>query len=1200
MKKILLSSILVLLVLQGISQQEFRLHVQPGKPQLAGDGDDYTTLVITARDKEGEVITSMNGKVAVRVSAGFCEVIETEMQNGVAMVKYTSPMFGTPIKASQRMVYFLFKFMQKFIARSGRSTDAAANQKLATDITIESFKEGLIPTTLIPKKDGDNFAYIVCEMNGVKGKAKIEILKASEGRNGNIVPGVYYGRDITGQSDWTLNMHSNGTGTFGEANSPEDDYNTIMFSNEVFTEMNDVLGKTAGMTGFLKAYLGPSWKETKYMKDFDIVKMGMGSAYMPMPNNGVFIYVPPILFEYQGRPASSSSGSSTNGNPDEVIKTDKSGIVLSQNEIIGDGKSRTKAVFHYQDENGVPVSGKTIAWSIPKGIKQISVQTITDASGNAETILEAPVLKATGETRGENTGQIIDNYDLYKITVNYSSPKRANDYTEAYLSIYKTIERNVRILKPGFEAKAFKLLLPQLEYFKLESSVYALIEMMNSPSVAEKTAVNDAVVFIERKKFDEEKFKRYYELYFKKDRKLFLTMADDDKGGFCAITNSEGKFTLNVGINPDKKLIMEPLQAKLSDVTGKRKGSLANALKLFKDDIFTNQMIDQLYAMDKGLCALDHTKSCYLEEKLHILGNLMANTNSTSPMVKETSEAIIDASWELINSVAFFVNDKWKITDKLSEKTGLTAVQNALQGYGADKVKEYIARYGGNEIKGTLKAKIYKELYTRIFSMSDKGKIKGVEYFYKGMGESVYNGMAKLFENFLEKVSNGLSEMITNNIADPKGYITKAVIDDYYKSVHDNIVAYMATDPQKVHAVYEQLQPLLKDKTTEFRSMYADVGKKRMDMGYYKADKDLLADLSKAAVVIGTVFLTRDYATMVQTLDKIEKCSKALDGMMAGYNIYTEYGNYAALLQNVKFCFDLTLKSTSAGNIVTTENVGNSILFNLFPSAYAGDPQSNFVIPGLSAVTKSSLNATAGNIPFSKLAPLFANSEQFDNWLNSFDGKMFSIAAKEPELVAGTMKSASNYDNHLFTLAALTVSLAEEPGNMVLINAWNNGSGLLENDISDLLIRGGKMASVSKTIPDNPVVVLPEVSESNLSLNIYLKGKYLVYEISAVGTLLLIILLIVVIRKRKSKSGKADNYQNQTVAAAPVFQTVNPSESQYAPSPDSHPNSNLKQPLTSEIQHPASDSITPKFCPQCGAAFKPGAKFCGKCGYKTQ
>lgn len=1184
MKKILLSTILALLVFQGISQQSFRLHVQPGKPQLAGDGDDYTTLVITARDPEGEVITTMNGKVAVRVSAGFCEAIEVNMVDGVALVKYTSPMFGTPIKASQRMVYFLFRFMQKFIARSSGSTDATANQKLATDITIESFKEGMIPTTLIPKKEGDNFAYIVCEMNGVKGKAKIEILKATEGRNGNIVQGVYYGRDITGQSEWKLNMFPNGIGTWGELNSSESDYNTIMFSNEVFTEMNDVLGKTAGMTGFLKAYLGPSWKETQGIKDFDIVKMGMGSAYMPMPNNGVFIYVPPILFEYKGRPVPVTTGNSTSGKPDEELKTDKSGIILSQNELIGDGKSRTRAVFHYQDENGVPVSGKTISWSMAKDLKIISMQTVTDANGNAEAVLEAPVLKATGETRGENTGQIIDNYDLYKITVSYASPKRANDYTQAILTVYKTIERNMRILKPGFENTAFKVLLPQLEQFRLESSVYALTEMFNMPSVATKEILNDAVVLIERKKFDAEYFNRNYESYYRKDRKLFLTMIDDPKGCFYGISDNNGKFKINVGGQSDKKLEVEPIKAKFADVTGKRKGSLGTVLALFKDTDFTWRMTEQLLAIDKSLCSLNHTQAWYTEEKLHILGNLMANTNSSAPMVKETSEAIIDASWELLGAVAFFVNDKYKITDKLWEAKPVQSVQ----GYGADKIKQMIVKIGGPEIQTTLKMKMYKELYKRIFALSDKGKLKGVDYYYKGMGESVYNGMAKIFEDFLEKISNGLSEWVTNNIANPKGYITGLAIDGYYKNLQQSIGIYMATDPVRVHGVYERLQPLLKDKTTDFRSMYLDVGKKRMDMGYYKADKDLLADLSKAAVVIGTVLVTRDFATMADALDKIEKASKGLDLIMAGCNIYTEYGNYCALLSNVGFCFDLVLKSTSAGAVPVAETQGGqpSLLAAFFPSASAAGaaPAS---IAGLSGININELKANAGNIPFGKLATVYAGSEQFDQWIKSMSNKMFSIADKEPATVVNFMHQATEYDIQLNELVTLAAALTLDPANQILVNKWNTSVSKLGTIIPNLNVQASKVAQVATTIPDNPPIVLPE-AESKFDIYEYLDNKYVIYGGSAAAVVIILLVVLLLVRKRKRSkhqdNGGSISVQPGSEMKSPVLQ---------APSAPI-----AKTPAIPELL-PDSTVSTPKFCPQCGAAFKPGAKFCGKCGFKT-
>jgi hypothetical protein len=1177
MKKILLVSILFLLVLQGISQQNFRLHVQPGKPQLAGDGDDYTTLVITARDKEGEVITTMNGKVVVRVSSGFCEAIEVNMQDGVALVKYTSPMFGTPIKASQRMVYFIFRFMQKFIARSGGSTDAAANHKLATDITIESFKEGLIPVTLIPKKDGDNFAYIVCEMNGVKGKAKIEILKATEGRNGNIVPGTYYGRDITGQSDWKLNIFSGGIGTWGEANSSEDDYNTIMFSNEVFTEMNDVLGKTAGMTGFLKAYLGPSWKETQYIENYDIVKMGMGSAYMPMPNNGVFIYVPPILFEYQGRPTAASPGSSQSGKPEEVLKTDKSGIILSQNEIIGDGKSRTRAIFHYQDENGIPVSGKTISWSITNGIKTISAVTVTDANGNAEAVLEAPVLKATGETRGENTGQLIDNYNLYKITVNYSSPKRANDYTEAYLSVYKTIERNVRILKPGFEAKSFKLLLPQLENFKLESSIYALVEKINSPAIPDKIAVADAIVFIERKKFDEEYFNRNYELYFKKDRKFFLTMLDDEKGGFFAITNGEGKFSLNAGINPDKKLPMESLQAKLSDLTGKRKGSLGKALKLFNDDAFSNQMIDALFVMDKNLCAYDHVKSSYLEEKLHILGNLMANANSTSGMLNETTGEITSATWELLGVVWGFANDHFKITEGLSKKVKLDDMQKWAGGKGSEAVKYIYSKVNGQEMTGGVKAKMYKELYKRIFAESDKGKILGTKFYYESMGESIYNGISELLGDQLEAISGYFDNL--NPVPDGlKNYMQAR----YYGKLKQDVSVFMNTPPEKVHAVYEKIQPVLRDRSTELRAYYSKVGKFRMDMAYYKADKDLFADLSKGAIIIGTVLVTRDYARMVDLLDKLDKGSKVIDGLFAANNMANEMWSYSTMLAEVKSTFEFVNLSTSSGNVTQTKKYVNSGFdFNLIPKAYAQSVVKGNSIPGISALSTTDL--AYGNASIDKL---YAGYPAFADWFEKNRQNFLKAGIDDNALVAKMMKAADDYDRNLFAIAITDASLYSDPGNQQLLNARNLRVQQLSSGLAVLISEGSKTIEVIDRLPKGNSVGELESSEKKTIAGFAL-NEILIFGGAGLGGLLIIIIAVVIIRrKRRSGSHPATGDDVALFPSTPASQNTNVPEIKDSASAKSH------------TANPLTQINSPKFCPQCGASLIQGKKFCGKCGFK--
>ncbi len=1153
-----------------------RLHVQASKAELAGDGDDYTTIVVTARDPEGEIITTMNGKVGLLCSSGFLDETELQMTNGIAFTRYTAPIFGQPIKAAQRMVYFTVKFMRKFLLRSGGSTDQAANSKLAQNIALETFRE-INPLTLMPKKDGDNNVYFVAEMNGIKGKAKVLIQKATEGGNSALVPGYYSGYDITGQAPFELVLEGGGKGQMTQGGT---EAYSVLFTSEKSAEINSLMKKMMGGGEWMNLYMGASERDQQYMEGYDIKKNGLPSIYLPMPNNGIFLYVPPILLEYQGRPKETPSGSIA-GTTEEVEKKPRVFVTIEQNELIGDGRTVTKAIFHYEDENKIPVAGKSFSWSIPKEIKVISSQTVTDASGNAVAVIQMPLLKAKEEKRGDMWGQIIDNTALYRITTNFSTPKNQNESAYIDFSVYKTIEKNLRILKPGFEIKAIKVLLPQLDDYRLESSAYALIEMMNSPSIPDKAVVSDAVVLLERKKFDEEYFNRNYEYYFKKDRKMFMTMLDDAKGGFMALTDANGNFKLDVGGKSSRIIKAEPLQAKLSDLTGKRKGSLAKALKNFKDDGFTNRMIGSLFNMDKELCSSKHQQAICLEEKLHILGNLMTNLNSAAPMVKETTEGVIDGSWELVNSVAFFVNDKLKITEKLSEKTGLTAVQDKVQGYGGEKIKNFLNTYGGADIQGTLKSKIYKELYKRIFSLSDKGKIKGVEYYYKGMGESVYNGMAKIFEDFLEKISKALSDMITNKIADPKGYAIQSVVDGYYTSLQQYITVYMAADPQEIHAVYDRLQPMIVDKSTEMRAMYADVGKKRMDMGYYKADKDLLADLSKAATVIGTVLVTRDYTTMVETLDKIEKCSKALDGMMGAYNAWVEYGNYSALLSNVSFCFQLAVNSISAGTIVKPVAVKSSFTFNLFPAALAVE-SGNGPVPGLTKVTAASLKASPGNIPIGKLTVLYDGYERYELWLNSYSKKMFSLADKEPATIAGQMQNAATYDNYLIEMAALSVSLAENTTEPLLINAWNSKLPVLESSVSGLVLNGSKLASAAKTIPDNPAIVLPEASSRSKLAFYWGNSKYMIIGIASLIALIVLVAWLLIHRKKR----RVKSIHQPTIVNQPIISMPPPTQRQ---------GQTLHKPELSSGQ-----AVSPKFCPQCGAAFTPGKKFCGKCGYQPK
>ncbi|MEI8046682.1 MAG: hypothetical protein WCI92_04835 [Bacteroidota bacterium] len=1218
MKKILLSTVLVLLVFQGISQQSFRLHVQPGKPQLAGDGDDYTTLVITARDPEGEVITKMNGKVAVRVSAGFCEAIDVNMEDGVALVKYTSPMFGTPVKASQRMVYFLFKFMQKFIGRSGGSTDAAANQKLATDITIESFKEGLIPTTLIPKKEGDNFVYIVCEMNGVKGKAKIEILKATEGRNGNIVPGIYYARDITGQSDWKLNMYSSGTGTWGEANSSEDNYNTIMFSNEVFTELNDVLSKTAGMTGFLKAYLGPSWKETQYIKDFDIVKMGMGSAYMPMPNNGVFIYVPPILFEYQGRPTSASPGSSTSGKPEDVIKTDKSGIVLSQNEIIGDGKSRTKAVFHYQDENGIPVGGKTISWSVPKSIKIISMQTVTDAAGNAETLLEAPIIKATEEKRGD-MGGLIDNYDLFQLKVSYSSVKNKTETTMATLSVYKTLEQNLYILKPGMETKPYKILLPQLEYYNLESSVYVNFPKSVLTTETEKLSLNDAIIFVESLKFDREYFQRIYNAYFKKDQKMFMSMLENDKGGYSVKTNSQGQFKLIIrdfegkmrlaSGGYDRKMTIEPVLAKIADLTGRRAGALTEVLALLSagtdasgnspqvDGTFSGQMVNslnykekvfgQINDMERILCSGAFTDAIGVEEKLHLIGMLMTNAKGNARFMGDTGKELIGHAWELFNMAWELANEQFKITEGLSKKVGLDKVSDSLAKIGMKIDLGIWSKVTGTDRKTGTKRIIIDFIRKNVLSSDAPNKTQASVGYYRVMGEygKALSGM--IFEQLTEGISDALSDM--NPVPD---LVVEALNKKYYAGLRAEVDKLLAQSPAKVHEVYARLQPALHDRSTEIRSYYQSVGETRFSTEIYKADWDFFRESVVKGGVISYDLLNMNWHKIKDHLDALEKFNKVTDAAYTTTNLAFEIYRYHYLWCDARSAFDFVNRSIEQGSVVTASAAKPEFNFSLFSGAYAATPANYSTIPGMAGISGLDFSLQNGGFPVADINKAIDAGEAYNKWVLTEDKRKVLLTGFNPATVGAMYKSAYEYENQLANLLIDALVYAEDKSASNR-EAYNSAALALKKSASALSETSNKATAEMDKIPENIPVPVFEAEAGSIE-----SWKNPLYQKIGGGILLLALVLIltmIIIRRRHKHNAK------------PVLPVIQPNIPVIPPAPVSTPqvmpNVQSGQNATGfsipGIQHPVSDIVTPKFCPQCGAAFNPGAKFCSKCGYKT-
>lgn len=1157
--RLLLVIVMVILFDSLFAQQSFKLHVQPGKVEMKGDGDDYTTILVSARDKEGELLTTVNGPVAVRISAGMLDEMNVRMVGGIAYVKFTAPMLGTPVKASQRMILFLVKFMQKFIARSAGGTDQSVNTKIAQNVAMETFKEGANPLTLITKSDKDNFVYIVAEMNGAKGKAKIQINKSVDGINGSIVPGYYAGRDITGQAPFEMEISSNGSGTFSQPGSGSTESNTILFTNDQAKEMNDAMGKLYGMGGFLKAYLGPSEKDIKYIQNYDIRKQGIETPYMPMPDNAVFIYVPPLLLEYKGRLTNPTS--SKKAEPEEP--KEKVFISLSSEKIIGDGESRTKALFHFETAKGVPVSGKKVTWSFNKDLKLISGQSVTDGSGNAIAEFQAPIVKAGVLTRSDKTDEILDNSQAFIIKTQFADEKGKAGEVSTVLTVYKTYEAKVRILKPGFDPEPVKMLLPQADFYRLKGSIFATLTSYNKATAPVKVPIYDAGVLIEGPKFDENLYKIFRE-YNADKRKQFITLVRA-AGGALAYTDKGGNYDISVSNSPDKTLKKEPVEIKLSDLTGRRKGSLGNVLTQFNDSIFSDDMSAALLNMDKQLCSLDADKALYTEEKLHILGNLMTNSNQVSLLLKDTGGELVGKAWEAFKVLADYANEKYKITERLGKKVGV----DSLVKMGLILDKAFYQRILNMDPREGSKTIIRNFLYWAFvgkFEGGNKTSARATQSYYKLMGETANTVLAEIMKKMFEKMCDVLSKKVP--IADN---LNEEWTKQYYGDLKAHVRLYIKQDPEAIHLIYPNLQPVLKDRSTELRAYYSGIANWRFWSDDMKAYKDLFADLIlKSAIIIYDAY-TLNWVSIAEHMEKLDKCNKQLDAIYTASTLALEMHWYNALWADAMLTFEYTNKCIAQGKVTTSMNTSPDI--GLFPSAYAARLNS-VPAPVIPNINKSALIVTKGKLPVQQLNEVLKGDADYDKWFEDNSEQLLRLSFESPSIVTGFMNSMVDFQRNAHQLELLTFGIVSEPGNVELAKRFNTVGGLVSDAVNKL--SSSTIAVVKKLdeLPANPKLGEFEPAGKKKTNWIFWGGSGLVF--------ILLILGSIVLYKRKGRNRTIQSNISQE------YQSYQQPPTQFNPIPPTP-----VQTMDTMTQPPQP---SPKFCGNCGSPLKPGARFCSKCG----
>lgn len=1198
MKKLLLTLGFCCLLLVSFAQQNFKLLMEAGRPELTGDGDDYTTLIITARDAEGEIMTKVNGNVAIRTNAGFLDEYSLKMQNGVAMVKYTAPIVGQPVKASQRMMLFMVKFVRKFISKSAGSTNVEANKKLAADVAVETIKEGLNPFVLTVKDEKDAYAYFVCELNGVKGKTKIRILKATEGGNGSILPGIYHGYDVTGQAEFNMEIQGGG---YGQMDQGGTEANTILFTNEQATEFNNAMVKMLGGGGFMNAYLGPGLSELRYTKNFDIKTQGMGSFYLPMPDNGIFLYMPPILFDYAGRITTSGTASSGSGTQPEELK-ETTGITCDPVPVIGDGRSKVKVMFIYKDDKGIPVAGKSVRWSFPKEFKVLSQETVTNAAGIANAEIQAPVIKGGSWKISDisNAKFISENTSTFSITAYFDSPKKQNQYTETKLTVYKTIETLVHIVKPGFEEGPFTILLPNAEEYKLEGNIFTLLKPSGILNEIKRFPVNDAVIAVEGPKFDAEFFRSTVENRTL-SREQFETRLKGC-GVIYAFTNKEGKFTLSNSREVLRKFAMEPFEVKISDLSGRRSGALVEALNLlsaaavsespaqngsFSGQIMTEldykqKVLNQISEMEAMLCSGNYTDAMGVDEKLHLIGMLMTNAKSTSQLMDDTGKELLGHAWNILYMTLELANEKLKVTENLFKYAGSTRPGTAIGDQWSKLDLKIAGSISGEDRKTGVKRYIRTKITSLLVNTPSSEKAQASAGYYRIIGNLKESAKGTVISMLTDAISEAMSSV--NPVPDGVCAVVKGY---YYADLRKEIDILLAQNPSKVHVIYSRLQPQLRDYSTDLRSNYLSIATTRFNTEMYKADWDFFRDVVVKGGLMVYDIQTGNWLKIKSHLESLDKFNKITDAAYETTGLLLELWRYNYLWCEAKSGFLVTNNAIENG-VITTADLFNFEFPQIFNTAMAAS--ASMPAAGLVNLTGVDFSIRAGQVPVESINKAILALDSYYNWIESNiqnNGRLIGYK----QAVAGAVFTAGNsFADQLTVLLASALSYSSGNSDESL-NAYRQAASQLQKTATSLSGAIAKADEEIKTLPESVKIDLPDLPD-NEDYSIWRNPFYL-----KIGTGVLLLLLVgtslfLLIRRFRRKK----NLKTRT--KAPEFLPDNNAEN--SASVAANPTLATKSsPVVEEHHVQPAHGANPKFCPQCGSPLTPGKKFCGKCGYKV-
>ncbi len=672
-----------------------RLHLQPSRPEVLGDGDDQVTLTITARDETGEVRTDLSGPLRLSLNAGRLSDPEPTLHGGVAVVELTAPILDDQNKVFQRSIQLTQKILEGIqeLTSQGPPGSPEDLQKRIREIAGQAAREGPSASGMTSVDGSRPEVLVTAEFQEVLGKVRIPVQKVPQQALGSM-EGSFRGRDVTGATEWTMELARSGGNLRGKLFQ-------VGSSDEVAVNS---LGEAKA--GWEVIYLADA-REIEAMRKLHPRFLGMPTLIRALPGHTLYMFAPPVYFWPERR---SSAADAAPGEPAEPEPTESISVVPRRNLLPGDGQATTEVVFRYLDPQGQPVPGMKVEFRVGRGQEGrfLSSEDCTDQRGLARAVFQAP-LRKTEDIQVLGTCRKVDLYVAFH-------RQGAERQAWGQVGILTGADAQLVVRKPGFE----ELRLPMLVLSPrgtVEGQVLAVAEERNVTVQRHKLPVADAECVLEGPVF----------------RGLKLKGRTDQKG---RLEFELGFKEWPVAWRHRPKL---PLLAFSPDLRSRRQ-TLYGELFRF-DETFGRQARAWQFALEKDLCSAGRQRARALEDQHRLLGGLLSTFRLTLKLTEDTGKEFLGHGWGLLGATASWANERCKFTEGLEKRLGQAN----------EDLEKYLGLRQG-------KVGVRKLIYGKLQALFSNGKFSGNKttvLIMDGLNEKVF----ALLQGFLGDLAGELEAL---------------------------------------------------------------------------------------------------------------------------------------------------------------------------------------------------------------------------------------------------------------------------------------------------------------------------------------------------------------------------------------------------------------------------------------------------------